>query len=263
MSVLDQFFRLRSGLPEGPKLVFLHGVMGYAANWRRIMPAFEDTYDILAYDQRGHGRSFQPESGYGPEDYAQDLKNILEALQWEQVILVGHSMGGRNALHFAYKYPQHVHKLVIEDIGPDANPEGVSGILKILEKVPVPFKDKKLAKEFLYNEFEPVLGAYLYSNIEETKDGIWGWRFYKEGIIESVQEGRKKERWDELRGLKMPTLVLRGERSQDLPLDVFQRMGKENALVKLVEIKNAGHWVHSEQPDEFIQQLKIFLKKTN
>ena len=61
------------------KLVFLHGLMGFASNWKRIARHFESDFEILIYDQRGHGRSFHPAKGFAPEDYAQDLFEILEA----------------------------------------------------------------------------------------------------------------------------------------------------------------------------------------
>src|SRR5690606_32763910 len=108
---------------------------------------------ILTYDQRGHGRSFKPESGYSPEDYANDLEKILNELGWERIHLVGHSMGGRNALSFASRFPQRVISLVIEDISPESNPGDVARYEKLLNRVPTPFQSKKDAKDFLLNDF--------------------------------------------------------------------------------------------------------------
>ena len=108
MSFLNHFNYQLLGDPQAPKLVFLHGLMGSAANWRKITTAFTEKYHILLYDQRGHGRSFQPSSGYKPEDYASDLQQILKELGWEKIFLVGHSLGGRNALNFAFKNPKNL-----------------------------------------------------------------------------------------------------------------------------------------------------------
>src|SRR5512135_2152018 len=101
MSYLDNFSYQVLGNEKGAKVVFLHGLMGSGVNWRKIAQSLEADYQVLIFDQRGHGRSFQPSSGYAPEDYANDLALILEELRWEKILLVGHSMGGRNALHFA------------------------------------------------------------------------------------------------------------------------------------------------------------------
>ena len=69
-SYLQNFKYELAGQEGQPKLVFLHGVMGSGANWRKITSLLQDRFQILTFDQRGHGRSFKPKSGYAPEDYA-------------------------------------------------------------------------------------------------------------------------------------------------------------------------------------------------
>lgn len=260
MSFLNQFHYQIYGQESSPKLVFLHGLMGFGANWRKIVSGLEDRFQILTFDQRGHGRSMKPESGYAPDDYADDLLEILNQLGWQKIHLVGHSMGGRNALNFASRFPQRVISLVIEDISPESKISDVERYEKLLGRVPTPFQTKKEAKEFLLNDFgDPVLGNYFYSNLVENDEGLVDWRFSKKGILESVKMGRQVDRWNEWKSLKMPTLLVRGENSQDLPQDIYEKMLKENSRVEGVVIKNAGHWVHFDQADEFLRVLKTFL----
>lgn len=266
MSVLERFHHQITGHGE-QKLVFLHGVMGFSANWRRIAKAFEADYEVLVYDQRGHGRSFQPAHGYGPEDYASDLGQILDALGWKSIRLVGHSMGGRAALHFTAENPTRVTQLVMEDIGPSMYASGSSLVLNLIDSVPVPFPSKKAAREwfdtkfmeiFATNSMRKMLAEYLYANLTENEAKEAVWRFYEPGIRESVAAGRASERWDEVAALKVPTLVIRGEKSKDLPREIFDRMLATNPLVQGVEIQGSGHWVHSDQPDLFTQALRLF-----
>lgn len=120
MGHLQQFHYKITGPPSGRPWVFLHGLMGYLHNWASVIRSLDATEKCLTYDQRGHGQSFKPAQGYAAKDYAEDLKLIIDELGFKKIILVGHSMGGRNALHFASAYPERIEKLVIEDIGPKA-----------------------------------------------------------------------------------------------------------------------------------------------
>lgn len=267
MSFLENFHYQISGKPKAKKIVFLHGLMGYAQNWRKIVQSFEDDYEILVYDQRGHGRSHKPLTGYSPNDYADDLYLILEELHWQKCFLVGHSMGGRNALNFAHRFPEKIEKLVIEDIGPENDDAGLKRYTKLLEMIPTPFVSKLRAKEFFLNDFiqlsrdrdKPLmLGQYLYSNIIENPDGTADWRFSKNSILASLNEGRMKDQWQEFEALKMPTLVVRGANSRDLKHEVYAEMLRRNPSVKGVEIANAGHWVHYDQPQAFVDVLREF-----
>jgi pimeloyl-ACP methyl ester carboxylesterase len=271
MSFLECFHHQITGNPQGRKLVFLHGLMGSAANWRSIARHFESDFHILTFDQRGHGRSFHPESGYSPSDYAHDLTLILEELGWSSSALVGHSMGGRNALEFAARTPptHKVEALVIEDIGPDANFEAIERIDRLLSLVPTPFRSRQAARDFFENDYAALISFYpqgqvvsrfLLSNIEQKPDGTMDWRFNREAILKSMREGRSEDRWDAFRNLKMPVLVVRGENSQDLSRATFERMLKVLPTTKGVEIAGAGHWVHFDKPDEFVQTLKSFFQ---
>lgn len=269
MGYLANFYYQVRGLDSGPKLVFLHGLMGSSANWRRIASSFEDSFQILIYDQRGHGRSFHPQSGFTPEDYAQDLRLILDELGWskEKIYLVGHSMGGRNALSFAHLLPDRIEKLVIEDIGPDTSAESVKKIESYLKAIPTPFSSKQLAKDFFDHEFPKIWGRekggrtlaqFFYMNIEEKEGGVADWRFSRQAIFASISEARTRERWDQVQALKVPTLWVRGSDSEDLSHETYLRVLKSNPLIQGVEISGAGHWVHFDQAEEFIQTLRRF-----
>lgn len=271
-SYLSQFNYQVLGSPDKPKLVFLHGLMGGANNWKRITQDLEQEYHILVFDQRGHGKSFKPHYGYSPRDYSEDLKLILQELGWSKVGLIGHSMGGRNALEFAGMFPQMLWALVLEDIGPEINKEAAARIRSWIEAVPVPFPSKKAAREFFNGPFlslvsttekPEMLAEFFYWNMEEKDGGVVDWKFFKPGILTSLLEGRDHERWRLLRELKVPTLVVRGERSQDLTPEIFTKMQTMSPLIEGVEIPNSGHWIHFEQPQVFIKILKDFLSKAD
>lgn len=248
--------------------MFLHGLMGSGGNWRRITPAFEDDYEILTFDQRGHGRSFQPHTGYSPTDFATDLAAILKDLKWQRINLIGHSMGGRNALEFATIFPQCTDKLVVEDIGAGLGRSAMEVIERLLAAVPTPFASRMEAKKFFETEYESriafhpqpkVIRQFLYSNLEDRADGGVDWRFYKPGILEALKIGHSFDRWEQIEMLKTPTLWMRGQNSTDLTREQFEEILKRNPLIQGVEIPDAGHWIHFDQPDAFIRAVKDFL----
>lgn len=267
MPILENINYTITGHSDGRRWVFVHGLMGFLNNWQRITTALAPTECCLCYDQRGHGKSFQPDSGYAPEDYAQDLKDLTDALGWDRFILVGHSMGGRNVMVFASLFPEKVEKLIVEDIGPESNQSANDYYQKLLDAVPVPFSTRVEARDFFKQEFlskvvtkEPVsiIAGFLFANLIE-KNGVWDWKFSKKGILETVRIGRMKDRWAEIKSLQMPTLWLRGAETKELSSEVFQRILQSNPMIQGVEVPGAGHWIHSDKPHEFLQALKNFV----
>ncbi|MCB0348346.1 MAG: alpha/beta hydrolase [Bdellovibrionales bacterium] len=259
MSYLQNFNYQLYGQETKPKLVLLHGLMGYGQNWRTIARHLEPYFHILTYDQRGHGKSFHPDSDYGPQNYADDLNKILQELGWNKIILMGHSMGGRNAIYFAHQFPKTVEALIIEDIGPESSSSSIHRLEEIIESVAVPYSSKKEAKDDLLHKHSPTLAQFLISSLEEV-NGEVVWRLSKRGILQSLYSGREQSHWKEWQGISAPSLVIRGEKSTDLDKETFQKMLSTNPNAKGVEIAKAGHWVHFEQPDAVTSAVKDFLE---
>lgn len=242
-------------------LVLLHGLMGFAANWGKIWPLFQEIRPILVLDQRGHGRSEKPIAGYAPSDYAEDLAFLLREIGWHHCHIVGHSMGGRVALRFASLFPEMTLSLTMEDSGAEANPDRVAWIRDLLASVPTPFHDRNTAKRFFEENFrdDPMTGSFLHANLETKDSGEINWRFHPPGMIETVATGRATDAMAEFRNLRAPTLLIRGSRSLEFPRLEAARMAASRPGVELVEIAGAGHYVHAEKPREFAAVLVAFL----
>jgi pimeloyl-ACP methyl ester carboxylesterase len=111
---------LRSGLRvhcqqvgEGPDVVLVHGITGNLAVWHlHIVPALADRFRLLTYDLRGHGLSATPPSGYSPDGMATDLLDLLDALEIDRPVIVGHSYGADIALYFAGRHPERVSEVI-------------------------------------------------------------------------------------------------------------------------------------------------------
>lgn len=268
MSFLSNFHYSILGTNTQERVVFVHGLMAFAANWRKIANRLENNFQCLIYDQRGHGRSFKPDSGYSPEIFAEDLNKITDELGWGSFHLVGHSMGGRNAMVFAHMFPHKVRTLTIEDMSPESDFTMKGYYENMLTHIPTPFANKAAVKEFFDSEFkksfqakEPpaVLSTFLQANLEEKADGTYDWRFSKQAVIEITHEGHLKDRWLEVSSFKMPVLLIRGEKSHILKQETYEKMLAVNPNITGVEFAGAGHWVHYEKFEEFVQAFRQFI----
>ena len=269
---LDQFNYSILGSNSANRVVFVHGLMAFSANWRKIANKIEDEFQCLIYDQRGHGRSFKPETGYTPEIFAEDLNIITNELGWTHFHLVGHSMGARNSMVFAHLYPQKVKTLTIEDMGPTGDPSVYEYYKGLFAAIPTPFAGRTEVQEFFANRFAnvfkpteslQVLSLFLQSNMEEKADGKYDWKFSKAAMLEIVRDGNSRDFWGEVSSLRMPTLLVRGQNSNVLKQDTFNEMLEVNSIITGVEIAGAGHWIHYEKYAEFAATLRDFLKLHN
>lgn len=244
-------------------VVLLHGLMGFAANWGKIWPYLHEERAVLVLDQRGHGRSEKPQTGYSPTDYAEDLASLLQFLNWDKCHIVGHSMGGRVALRFASLHPEKTVSLIMEDSGAESLPKRVNWITNLLGSIPTPFSDRESAKKFFDEKFrdDPMTGSFLHANLETKESGLLDWRFHAPGMIETVQTGRATDAFQEFKKLVAPTLIVRGSRSTEFPADEADRMAGSRENVSLITIEGAGHFVHAEKPAEFSAALVHFLKE--
>ena len=128
------------GSPGSPVAVLLHGLRGHAHSWDDVSPALCGQYRVLALDQRGRGETdWAPGGDYSGAAFVADLKGFCQALDLESFTLVGHSMGGRNSMAFAGRYPEMIERLVIVDIGPTVDPRGGQRITQELQSVPEEF----------------------------------------------------------------------------------------------------------------------------
>lgn len=265
---IKSFYTRRLGVDETkskPKLIFLHGLLGNSQNWIPAARTLEDKFEILLMDQRGHGRTREASGGFAPEDFSNDLLEVVEALGWTKFSLIGHSLGARTSFVFASQNPGQIEKLIVEDMGPHKTREASRKTEIMIESVPTPFKSRSEARDFFQNTFEErygkLLSDYLYSNIEKKDDGSYDWRFDKLGALEALKIGRTKDFWADYENIQSECLIIRGEYSDHLPEDVYQDMLKRNTNASGVVISGAGHWVHFDQFSTFMKQVDEFLSK--
>jgi pimeloyl-ACP methyl ester carboxylesterase len=220
-------------------------------------------------DQRGRGDSdWAPDGQYTSEAYVKDLEGFCEALQLQNFILMGHSMGGRNSMVFAARHPSMVNRLIIVDIGPEGDPQGSARITREI-----------VAAQEEYASFEELFEAQQKANpllspevlrrrlIYQTKalpDGKIGWRYDVE-IRRQWREDRRpppEDLWPAIATIPCPTLIVRGMETDVLPLQVAQRMVQVMPKAQLAHVERAAHMVMEENPEGFLRVVRDFLKST-
>ena len=251
-------------------VVMLHGIRGYRETFIGIAEALQPEMRVIAFDQRGRGESdWDPARNYYTDIYVADLAGIVDALRLANFDLLGHSMGGINAIVYAARCPQRVRRLVIEDAGPGAfeASAGAARIRKELATTPDRFASWEEAAAFM-RELRPTVTEdarqqRLRSMLKPLPSGGFTWRYDHAGITAARLDPDASRIVDvvpSLQALACPTLVLRGSRSDYLQPEMAQRMCELNPRISCVAISDAGHYIHDDQPARFAHAVTGFLK---
>ena len=239
-------------------LLLLHGFTGNAHAWDTLSIALQPHFHVYALDQRGHGDS-DPAEVYNAIAAFDDIGGVVDQLGLTSFVLVGLSMGGRNAMYFTSKRADLVQKLVIVDIGPEISKRAAEASPGPPE--PDTWDSVEQAAQHLYRA-SPYPGIHYYRwvvthSLRERPDGslVWAWH-------PSVKERRSQadvDWWTIVRAITPPTLVLRGEESRVLDRDVAERMANALPRGRFVEIPRAVHTLHEDNPEAVLAALKDFL----
>lgn len=265
-----RFHYVTWGRPDRPLLICLHGLRSYGRTFAGLAATLEDRFHILALDQRGRGESdWDPERRYFTPTYAADLEALVRHLGVARFHLLGHSMGGMNALLYAQRNPGRLLSLILEDSGPEAHEglsDGLQRILAELERTPLSFSDFAAAAAFWRSIRPDVTEEAIQSRTANSmveKNGRIVWRHDQEGIAACrIAQARAEVRldlWPAVDALDCPTLVLRGARSDYLDADRVAQMRRRNRHVRAEDILCAGHYVHDDNPVAFNRAVGDFL----
>ncbi|MBP1124761.1 MULTISPECIES: alpha/beta fold hydrolase [Pseudomonas] len=256
---------LRWGHPSGTSLVLLHGLRAYAQTWESLVKALGPTYCVYALDQRGRGLSdWAPPTSYHTQSYVDDLQDLVAHAGLQRFILLGHSLGGANALEYARQNPGRLTGLIIEDIGPGSSSQGdgAARIRREMNQTPLQFDNWDAARAFWQTSrpglSEQGLASRLAHSMKESA-GVITWRHDQQGIAEARLSIEPTDLWPAVRALDCPTLFIRGARSDFLPAATLQAMRDSNALVRTAEVADASHYVHDDQAETFNRLVIAFL----
>ena len=247
-------------LGEGVPFVILHGFLGSGDNWKSLgLQWVEKGYQIHLLDQRNHGRSFHSDV-FTYEAMSDDLKTYCEQYNLENIVLLGHSMGGKTAMEFATTYPEKVSKLIVADIAPKAYPPHHQDILKGLSSLDFDTISSRGEADDALSSYIPQLGVrqFLLKNLYWVAQGKLGLRLNLPVLIkeyDTVGETLSEDAFFE-----KETLFLKGEKSGYIDALDEMLIKKHFPKATIETISKAGHWLHADNPTEFYDKIITFLK---
>lgn len=248
---------------NGPDFVVLHGLFGSGKNWRSFAGSLEEDFQVWTLDARNHGDSPHADS-MSYQQMAEDVVRFFDGNELENVILLGHSMGGKTAMQLALQFPDRIAALIVVDIAPVCY-DHQQKQLKLIEAM----QGLHLAAEMSRSDIEKKLAlkipekrllSFLMTNLYR-QNGQFQWRIGLEQIaagmpyllnypeVNSVFEG--------------PVQFIGGENSAYLKFEYHALIRKKFPESRITMLKNCGHWLHIEQPAAFQKTVNEFLRYNN
>jgi len=234
---------------QGPPIIFVHGLTANAFCFQAFADDLAPDHRVFAYDLRGRGDSDKPESGYSVPIHAADLVELIDELELNRPVVVGHSLGALVGLYFAAHYPEKLSKLVLIDAGaplPWKTAEDqfawLTASINRLGTSVASFEDYKQrlkAAPFLGPYWNPYIDLYFEHDIYRWRDGSVVSKAYREGILEDDRHGLENKPEEQWKDVTVPTLLLRA--GQRLFSDNDQLLSEDAAAAIQRGIKNCRY----------------------
>jgi pimeloyl-ACP methyl ester carboxylesterase len=252
-----------------PALVCIHGLTGNAHNFDGLALHLAPAYHVLALDVRGRGDSeWGPAIDYTPQNYLSDLRGFLDALAIRRVTLIGTSMGGMISMLFAGGHPERVERLVLNDIGPDLDPRGLTRIMNYVGDAPAEFDDLRAVADYYRETYPPArnlsdgeLEQWVKWSVKPGPNGKLVWKMdpqVRKPLRRGGSAARPLDMWVPFARITAPILVVRGAESDILAPQTVARMKTVAREVHSVEVPGVGHAPSLTEP-EALTAIKQFL----
>ncbi len=241
----------------GAPVLILHGLLGQADNWTTVAKAMAGDHVVHCLDQRNHGRSPHADQ-MSYEDMAADVCEFMDDRELDTVVLLGHSMGGKTAMQVAAVCPCRIARLIVVDIAPRAYPIRHRKAIEAMQAVnPADFATRGEVDRALSEHVPmPAIRRFLLKNVVAGPDGGLAWTVNVPAIAGAYEAimGPVPAEW----GFDGPTLFVRGEQSDYLADADIPVLEQRFPQAEFVTISGAGHWVHAEAPEAFLDVVRRF-----
>ena len=246
---------------NGKPLVVLHGLFGSKRNWYSIAKRLARDRRVLAVDLRNHGDS-PWDTAHTYPDMAQDVARLIEQEAGGPADVVGHSMGGKTAMALSLLRPDLVDRLAVVDIAPAPSGGTLIDFVHTMQALDLSPLTRRAEVEALLSETigDPGVTAFLAHNVRSGETGALEWQLNLAAIAENFEDILGFPDFDSDRAFDRPTVFLAGSRSDYIQPPHHAEIDRLFPSADISVVKDAGHWVHAEQPAAFIRQLTDFLE---
>jgi len=257
---VDIAFRMRG---SGPAVILLHGTSANHAVWEPVGDLLENHATVVALDQRGHGRSDKPASGYTGDDFVSDVVAVLDALGIEKAVVAGHSLGGRNSWLAAARHPDRVVAAVVVDYTPFVE---ASVIDELGARVALGFRqfaDVDEIESYLRDRYPAILPGAV------ARRARWGYQRMEDGrwfplalaqAMSQLIDGFRTPYDEEYRRVPTRMTHLRGSASRIVSQLAWEKAITERPDDRWVIVHGADHYIPEELPEpvaaEILQSLE-------
>ncbi|MBL1321074.1 MAG: alpha/beta fold hydrolase [Methylophaga sp.] len=243
----------------GQALVIIHGLFGSSDNWRGLAKQLANHAQVITVDLRNHGKS--PHSSQQNYDLmVEDLVELFDDLNLNKADIIGHSIGGKVAMAFAAAYPERLNKLVVVDISPReyAGDSSHIVIFEALLAVDLSLYSKRSEVNEVLSELLPdkSVRQFLLMNISQ-ENGRLIWRINLQALYNNYANFGAAV--GEQMKVGNVTCFIRGGRSGYIQANDELLIAKQFPRSEIFTIEQAGHWVHSEAPQQFLSKVNNFL----
>lgn len=242
---------------SGEPLVILHGLLGSSDNWLTQAKMLAPCFKVYTVDLRNHGQSPHDETFDYPS-MVDDLVAFFDDQRLSDVVLMGHSMGGKVAMNFALQHPERLRRLVIVDIAPRAYNLEHYKLVEAMLALPLGKLTSRKDADALLEENVPEFDVrqFLLKNLQRTADGGFSWKVNLPVI--QAQLGNIGVDLSVQGTFDKPTLFIRGSRSAYIRDSDWPRI-QSVFPTAILETLDTGHWVQAEKPQEFVNALTQWL----